>query len=371
MTLNFIHFQGVQQRYSISFSDNPDMMTISQQDPLTTSFTLQRPQKMQSVDIKITFRSIDENVGITPTVNTEQFETTDGHVPGGSRVIAMDKEDLRRVNHVQIEGEFGFVTTAEIASITVTGVTGTQNLLFLVLNILGIIILIGPILVVKYLQYARLGELEEQFPNFLRDVVEGTRAGMSLPQAIQNAQNNNYGRLTPFIEEMAAKLEWGVPFDKVMQSFARKTKSRIIRRSVNTIIQTYESGGNVSEVLQSVGKNLKEIRQLRKERESQIYGEMITGYIIYFVFLFVLIVLIRYFLPSLTFSQSIGPLGGSGLSGDQVIATYRSVFRWLIIVQSIFSGMVIGRLAEGNLKAGGKHVAILLGVGYTAALVFM
>ncbi|MDY6769919.1 MAG: hypothetical protein SVU88_03015, partial [Candidatus Nanohaloarchaea archaeon] len=104
---------------------------------------------------------------------------------------------------------------------------------------------------------------------------------------------------------------------------------------------------------------------------SQIYGEMITGYIIYFVFLGVLVVLIRFLLPSLTFSGSIGPLQSSGLSAEELITTYRSVFRFLVIVQSIFSGMVIGRLSEGELKAGAKHVAILLGIGYTVAAVFM
>ena len=34
--------------------------------------------------------------------------------------------------------------------------------------------------------------MEKKFPEFLRDVVEGTRAGMSLPQAIQNTESGNY-----------------------------------------------------------------------------------------------------------------------------------------------------------------------------------
>ncbi|MFB6265670.1 MAG: type II secretion system F family protein, partial [Candidatus Nanohaloarchaea archaeon] len=74
--------------------------------------------------------------------------------------------------------------------------------------------------------------------------------------------------------------------------------------------QTYQAGGDVGGVLEAVGNNLEEIRKLRKERRSQIYGEMVTGYIIYFVFLGVLVVLIRYLLPSLTFQGGIGVIEG-------------------------------------------------------------
>lgn len=371
VVLNFWHFQNIRQQYQITATDNPDALTIERGNPVTVAFTIEDPDKMGDLTVTIVYGQINQNTEIVPIINSKQYETMSQLSPGSSQTIALSTENLRRVNRIELRGQFSFASQASVQKITVTGVTGGQRTLFLILNILGIVTILGPVLVIKYLQYKRLGEMEEQFPNLLRDIVEGTRAGMSLPQSIQNATSNNYGNLTPYVKEMGAKLEWGVPFERVVQSFGKKTRSPIIMRAINTIIQTYRSGGNVSEVLEAVGNNLREIRELRAERESQIYSEMITGYVIYFVFLFVLIVLIRYFLPSLTFSGSIGAIGGGGLSAEQIVATYRTVFRWLIIVQSVFSGLVIGRLSEGELRAGGKHVAVLLGIGYTAALVFM
>ncbi|MDY6773889.1 MAG: type II secretion system F family protein [Candidatus Nanohaloarchaea archaeon] len=346
-------------------------MTFSRSGSSELTFRLAQPQKIQTLRINVRFQEINPQTSVTVQFNTLEPETWTGLQPGRTRTLVLEGNSLRRINTLRISGDFRYTNKATIESVTARGVTNLQRILFLLLNILGLIIVIGPILIRKYLQYNRQQELEQEFPNFLRDVVEGARAGMSLPQAIQNTSNNDYGQLTPYVQDLSAKLEWGIPFERAVREFGRKTDSDIIQRSINTIIQTYRAGGDVAGVLEAIGDNLEEIRELRAERRSQVHGEMITGYIIYFVFLGVLVVLIRYLLPSLTFSGGVGVLEGSGLSPEEIITTYRSVFRFLVIIQSIFSGLVIGRLSEGELKAGAKHVGILLGIGYTVAAVFM
>ncbi len=368
---NFINYENQQNLFSTSFQESPQELTITGNSPMEISFPIESPERMETVRITIVFDDVSPQTEFTFQVNEQVDSEANGFQPGGSQLITLSPDELQEENTVTVAGSFQFANRASVSQVTVRGATGLQRIVFLLLNIIGIVIIIGPILIIKYLEYSRQAELEEEFPNFLRDVVEGTRAGMPLPQAIQNTRDNNYGQLTPYVEEMGAKLEWGIPFERAVREFGRKTKSPIVQRAINTIVQTYQAGGDVAGVLEAVGNNLKEIRKLRKERQSQIYGEMITGYIIYFVFLAVLVVLIRFLLPSLTFSGDIGPLESSGLSADELIATYRSVFRFLVIVQSIFSGMVIGRLSEGELKAGAKHIAILLGIGYTVAAVFM
>ncbi|MDY6776594.1 MAG: type II secretion system F family protein [Candidatus Nanohaloarchaea archaeon] len=368
---NFFHYQSIQTKYSVTYLESPETLTIRSNDPASLSFKISNPDDMGTLRAAIQFRDIAPQTSLDISINQMEPETVSGLQSGAIHTVTIEPENVQRVNTIHISGDFGFSRRAEIGSVVVNGVTGIQRIVFLLLNILGLITAIGPILVTKYLEYSRRSKMEQEFPNFLRDVVEGIRAGMPLPQSIQNTRNNNYGALTPLVEEMAAKLEWGISFDKAVTEFGRKTHSPIVKRAVNTIVQTYQAGGDVDEVLSAVGDNLKQIRRLRQQRQSQIYGQMITGYIIYFVFLMVLVVLIRYLLPSLTFEGGIGALQSSGLSSEELITTYRSVFRYLVIVQSIFSGLVIGRLSEGELKAGAKHVGILLSIGYTVAAVFM
>lgn len=369
--VNFMQYNSANEKYSITYQEAPDVLTIEGGDSVKLNFDLEDPEKLENLQLSIAFSEITPQTEITLQFNSYEPEALSGLSSGSSHLMSIPTENLQETNTLEMTGQFSFTRSATIKSITAKGVTGFQRISFLLINILGLIVIIGPILIKKYIQYSKQQELEDEFPNFLRDVVEGVRAGMPLPQAIQNTSNNNYGQLTPYVKDMSAKLEWGIPFEKAVLQFGKNTKSPIVQRSINTIIQTYQAGGDVGGVLEAVGNNLEEIRKLRKERRSQIYSEMVTGYIIYFVFLGVLVVLIRFLLPSLSFQGDIGPLQGSGLSPEELLTTYRSVFRFLVIIQSIFSGLVIGRLSEGELKAGAKHVGILLGVGYTVAAVFM
>lgn len=372
--LNYWNYTSDTQIHRFDQSNVQDsrVVTITSERPFQTAFGVQNPQSMDSITIDIAFEESNQASSYTFYLNGESVsEGTTGLTSGSVQTLSPDMGLIQQSNQLRIEGDFTVAGSATIRSVTITGFNQAQRITFLLLNLFGLLIMMGPILSLKYYQYSVKSEIEDRFPDFLRDIVEGTRSGMSLPQAIQNTRGNDYGRLTPHVEKIAAKLDWGIPFERVMHDFARKTDSRIIRRAVNTIIQTYQSGGNVTDVLESVGNNIQEIKELEQERESELYGEMITGYVVYFIFLIVLIALMRYLVPALSFPGDIGPLGSQGMTAAELINTYRPLFRDLVVIQSVFSGLVIGKLSEGSLRAGGKHIAILLSVGYTVAVLFM
>ncbi|PSH01971.1 MAG: hypothetical protein BRC27_00215, partial [Nanohaloarchaea archaeon SW_10_44_10] len=236
----------------------------------------------------------------------------------------------------------------------------------------------APIMYIKYEQYTARKKMQEKFPEFLRDVVEGTRAGMSLPQAIKNTETGSYGPLDEKIEKMNAQLDWGIPFEKVLRNFGEETGSPVIRRSVDTIIQAYSSGGNIQDVLESVGDNIRTIKKLKEKRESQLYGEMITGYVVFFIFIGILVALTEFLLPNLASAQqSLGGggnfqvIGGGGANLQENISLYNDWFARLVYIQAFFSGLIIGKLSEGELKAGFKHMSILFAAGYLAVTFFL
>ena len=66
-------------------------------------------------------------------------------------------------------------------------------------------------------------------------------------------------------------------------------------------------------------------------------------------------------------------LGGGGIMGDNNVDTvtnsalveeYAIRFRHLAVVQGFFSGIVIGKLAEGSISAGIKHALLMCTLGY-------
>ncbi|MDD5416824.1 MAG: type II secretion system F family protein [Candidatus Aenigmarchaeota archaeon] len=227
--------------------------------------------------------------------------------------------------------------------------------------ILSILVTVAMPIILEYNKFRVNKEIEERFPDFLRDISENIRAGMTLPQAVLATKKTDYGLLDPYLDKMAVQIDWGIPFDKILNSFA-KDKSDVIKRTVSVIDEAIKGGGNIAKVLDTIGRSVAEINKLRKERMSSTYSQMLTGYVIFFVFLGVLVALQTFLIPGMN-------LTGSGFTGTMI--SYGILFKQMILIQGFFSGLVIGKMSEGRTIAGLKHSLILMIVGYVVLSMFV
>ncbi|WEL19960.1 type II secretion system F family protein [Candidatus Nanohalococcus occultus] len=367
---NILNHQNAIHKYSLD-----EDRRISGDNATSFSFELDNPQLAAETTIDLVFsRGVGSSNPLVVSVNGQEAST----IQGETTTVSLDSGILAESNNVTIKRRNFAFSDVTLTDASVTSLTNMQRLAFVALNFSAILLIFTPIGYVKYRQYQRRQRMEQEFPEFLREIVEGTRAGMSLPQAIQNTESEGYNGLEEHIEKMNNQMEWGVPFDKVLSQFGEKTGSPVVRRSVDTIIQAYSSGGNIQDVLESVGDNIRSVKKLKEERQSQLYGEMMTGYIVYFIFIGILIALTNYLLPNLaqasgSFGGSVSLFGsgGSGGSLQENISSYKNWFSTLVYLQSVFSGLIIGKLAEGELRAGLKHTAILFAVGYLSVTFFL
>jgi flagellar protein FlaJ len=240
--------------------------------------------------------------------------------------------------------------------------------LFSTINIIALFIFALPIVLVKYTEYNELKEVEEMFPVFLRDFVETIRSGMTLPTAIKAIAKNDYKALNPYVRRMAAQLDWGIAVERVMLSFGKRSRSKLIMRIISSVIESHRFGGNLSDTFEALSNTAVEIDHLREERRLYMNSQMITGYVVFFVFLAVMIGLEKFLVPSLGDMNTGGMLGG--LSGAAPVATtniaeeYNVIFRNLILIQGLFAGLAVGKMAEGSITAGTKHSALMMFVGF-------
>ena len=235
--------------------------------------------------------------------------------------------------------------------------------------LMACIMFIVPIALVRYTAIAKVKALEDSFPQFMRDLVESIRAGMTLPQAIDSISKNDYGKLNPYVKRLNAQLQWGIPFGKAFLKFTRSTKSPLIGRIGSTIIESHRFGGNLTDVFEAISTTTIEIERLREERKLYLNSQLISSYIIFFVFLGVIIGLERFLVPTLS-NISVKELTLGTVTSTDIALEYKSIFRNLIILQGLFAGLVIGKMSEGALSAGIKHSLFLLVIGlvtYTIA----
>src|SRR4030042_1502384 len=86
--------------------------------------------------------------------------------------------------------------------IIVTVLSGGDVGIIGVTVLFSIIISAIPYFISSYMRHREISAMEDQLPNFLRDLVEETRSGMTLPRSIQMCSKVDYGKLYKEVKKM-------------------------------------------------------------------------------------------------------------------------------------------------------------------------
>ncbi len=229
-----------------------------------------------------------------------------------------------------------------------------EKLIIDLFRIIVFVIIFFWFLIDKLIENAKIKKREEIFSSFLNDLAQNVRGGMSVPVALRNLRNNDYGELSLLVKKLSSQVDLGIPFDKALIRFAEKTKSGLIKRSCLVIIESLKAGGDVASTVEAIARSSVEVERLRAERKLMLSGTVTEGYIIYFVFLAIVLALSKFLIPQLLQAQK-----ELKLSLDEI----NSLMQHLIIIQSLFSGLLIGKMVEGSTIAGLRHSAIMIFIG--------
>jgi len=244
--------------------------------------------------------------------------------------------------------------------------TGNVIILFNAI-IMAISIALIPPGIFDYIRNKRIREIENRLPDFLRDVAEASRFGMTLADAIVSASKGRYGILTNEIRKMAYQIEWGVPVGVALESFLSRASTPLTKRIVSTIIKSNEAGGNVSDVLNMVANYSREVQQLNKEKYSQLSSYTVVLLIAYGVFLVTILILnVQFFPQMIKAGQSATGSVSNNIASINVsiIPTVKLIFAGAIIVHAVGDGLMAGVLKDGRFESGFLTAAALAIGGY-------
>jgi archaeal flagellar protein FlaJ len=237
----------------------------------------------------------------------------------------------------------------------------TSRNLFYFLAVLSYVIAVLPFMIAFLVDRGLQHQKEEKFLEFTRDLVEGVKSGTPINKSIINLQKRDYGSLSPHIQKLANQIHFGINLNKAFDTFAKETKSRVITRAMLLISEAQRAGGQIETIISSVAHSVNQIEDLKKERLSSVYNLVVQGYIIFFVFIIIMLVLEYAILPlAIEFSQS----QVEGLTSTKSAILTKEQFSTplfvMLIVQSLFAGLVIGKVSEGTILGGIKHSFFLV-----------
>jgi archaellum biogenesis protein FlaJ (TadC family) len=288
---------------------------------------------------------------------------------------------MNKIRNIMLGIIFGILVIG--ISLIFVFVPSLKNMeLFYFLVGIGILVSLLPLVISSMVDTKRQREKNKMFLEFTRSLVESVESGTPISKSILNLKPENFGALGKHIGKLQNQIRLGIPLQKSLDTFAQDTKSKAIIRAVTLIREADKTGGNIEQILNSVSKSVSEIENLKAERRSAISSIVMEGYIIFFIFIIIMIVVEIQIIPLATSFQG---FGGSfdfqnvesleNEQENQQVSDFSIAFLSLLITQGLFAGLVIGKLAEGSIKSGIKHsfilaaMAILISTG--SKLVFM
>jgi archaeal flagellar protein FlaJ len=238
--------------------------------------------------------------------------------------------------------------------------------------VLGALAILGPYGFLASAHYRRINRIESRLPDFLRDVAEAGRFGMTLPDAIVVASKGRYDLLTGEIKKMASQLEWGVPVATALSLFKERVNTPLVNRTVSIVIKANEAGGNVADVLSMVARDTRDVQITTQERQITMLTYLTVIYISFYVFLVTIYIMAAVFLPQMiTAGNGIAQSAGTSVGGTTALSLNFSAipelflaFLVAVIVHAVGDGIMSGVIINGRLSEGFQHATIMLASGW-------
>lgn len=271
-------------------------------------------------------------------------------------------------NLVYIFTVLGIALCAAIAVMLGTDIINMGPASYVDFVVFAILIAVGPVGIMITMEQGRISDIEKRLPDFLRDVAEAGRFGMTLSGAIVASAKGEYGRLTPEIRRMASQISWGVSATEAMVLFAKRVDTPLVHRVTGLVIKASAAGGNIADVLTMSSVDTKESQTLFEERRTTMSTYVMVVYIAFFVFLVTVLILNTTFLPRMEEVTQQSGLSDVDVSdapttvsiSAEAIPKIREMYFYAALVHAVGDGILAGVITNGKIANGLKHSFIMV-----------
>ncbi|NYT00987.1 MAG: type II secretion system F family protein [Methanocellales archaeon] len=207
-------------------------------------------------------------------------------------------------------------------------------------------------------------EVDRRIPEFLGDLSQAGRTGVTLIRGIELSAKRNYGPLSKHLNRIITLLSWGRSLEDALKEFADDVDTRLARRTSVLIQECNRSGGNIQEILDVMSRHITELYNIDRERKSMIRPYIGIIYIAFFIFIAIDIMLVRTFFAQMqSLQESMAETGGMLLSQSVKMSDMQRNMFHLIIIEGFFGGLIAGKMGEASVTNGLKHSLIMMILG--------
>ncbi len=225
---------------------------------------------------------------------------------------------------------------------------------------LGFVIALAFPAVVEFNNYRWERQVDRNIPRLLRDITEAVRSGLTLPRTLEEATQRNYGPISRELEHAISMFILGASFEDSLMFLAKRLRRPSALRLSTILVEAYQTGGKLIEVLNTSVALFSSLEEYREEQHTNMRPYMLTIYMATLIFLVIAYVVLHQFLaPLYQATTSAAAKESTLLSGVLDINYYTSLLFWASIIESLFSGLIVGKIVDRTLSAGMRHSVIL------------
>jgi len=199
-------------------------------------------------------------------------------------------------------------------------------------------------------------KIEKATPQFLRDLATSSKTGMPLQVALEHASKRMYGPLTAELKLLVAHMSWGMSFNEALMEFSIRVDLPLVKKATVLIIEAGRHGGDLYDIFESTAKYVENINSWSEKRRMQTFPYIAIFYFSVFMFLFIVIIISNMMFAPLA-QTSAGDL--SFVKPILTQAESRRIFLHESLLESLFGGLIAGKINEDSFLDGLKHVTIL------------
>ncbi len=239
--------------------------------------------------------------------------------------------------------------------------TPLQNLVDLPIAVaITLIVSAVPPAIVHQKIAGRKASMEKGISNFLRDLTETRKTGLSPEACISNLSDRDYGAFSKELQKMSSDIGWGIPMRNVIMSFVKKTKSWMSQIVMFLLLEAVDVGGGTIAMIESLARFNNMTQEVEKEKKMSVRPYMIMPY-------FGAILLVSTTLMTLLFTTNTIAMGGETAASAANTDNLSLIFTVSVITHCYLIGLVCGKISEESLAAGFKHAAILVLIAIVAS----
>ena len=195
--------------------------------------------------------------------------------------------------------------------------------------------------------------LERALPEFIRDVAEGRKTGLSPEVAIERLGGRHYGTLSGHVKKMGAQLSWGVSLSKVVSTFTDAVGSWITKAIGVLLIEVVDVGGGTIRSFSDMAEFTRDINEMEGERRAALRPFVFITYIAG-----IMVIITTFILVYLLSAQAIGGIGAS--SAPPIDPNIIDLLLTTAVFDSFVIGIVAGKMGESGVSDGFKHSIFLV-----------